>query len=263
MKSTKRNPQRKRKQKLKRLRLSKRDMRILSHVQTYGMTWFDVLHRVFFPGKHPNAVKSTLRRLCGRGYDKRVLYAHAMDSRRVCYQLTLAGTRALEASPELARSFGRTAIARRYALQSFLCLDGSATRAFIHNADIAAKFPTIDRRLPQANFYKAKSRSGVVRLGYAVIDYGSDVRRAVGRVLKRRNDFVESGWFDGLIASQAFEFSVLTLSEGKSQAIQRKLRNHCEAENGQVFLVTENGARVPLNFIIVDGLIELIPNPRK
>lgn len=259
MKSTKK----KRKGKLKRLQLTKRDMRILAHVRTYGMTWFEVLHHVFFPGKHPNAVKSTLRRLCGRGYDKRVLYSREMDSRRVCYQLTLAGTRAIDASPELARSLGRTATARRYSLQSFLCLDGSATRVFINNAEIAAAFPAIDRQLPQANFYKSQTKVGVVRLGYAVIDYGSDVRRVVGRVLKRSDDFVNSGWFNGLVANGAFEFSVLTLTEGKREAIQRKLRKHCQIEGGEMFLVTKNNARVSVKFIVVEGLTQLIPDPRK
>lgn len=248
-------------QKRKQLRLTKRDMSILSHVQLYGMVWFDVLHQVFFPGKHPDAVKSTLRRLCGKGYCQRVLYSHSMDSRRVCYQLTLAGTRILNASPGLARSLGRTAIARRYALQWFVCLEGSATRVLVRNDDLAASFPSIDRRLPQANFYKAKTSSGV-RLGYAVIDYGSDVRRARGRILKRADDFVASGWFKGLIASQALEFSVLTLPDGKSKSIQRKLREYCHVEDEQIFLVVKN-ARVRVNFVVVEGLSELIADPRK
>lgn len=256
-------------QKRKQLRLTKRDLRILAHVRTFQMTWFDVLHQLYFPGKHPDAVKSTLRRLCGKGYCQRMLYSHWMDARRSCYQLTLAGTRILDAPPDLSRSLGKTALARRYALQWFLCLEGSAKRVWISNQDLTAKFATIDRRLPQANFYKAKGADSVVRLGYVIIDYGSDERRAVGRLLKRANEFVTSGWFDGLVASQTLEFTVLTLSETKVASIQRRLRSHdalmdgsegSEA-SGEFRLRTQTSA-VLVRFVVVDGFADLIPDAK-
>jgi hypothetical protein len=53
------------------IKLSDRDRKILQHVKQYRITTFDVLHRLFFADKKPDAVVSTLRRLCGKYPDYR------------------------------------------------------------------------------------------------------------------------------------------------------------------------------------------------
>lgn len=54
--------------------LSDRDLKLLAHVGKFCISTFEVIHFMFFKGKHRDAVKSTLRRLCGKGPTYRYLH---------------------------------------------------------------------------------------------------------------------------------------------------------------------------------------------
>ena len=134
----------------KRLRIRKRDMQILQHVAKFRMTTQDALHARFFAGQQRDAVKSTLRRLCGAGPQGYFLKAEPLDARRVYYRLTPRATQLLGLADDLARPLGIQARIRRYAILWLMCIDDSAVRVPFNLRDFPDHFPIAADRLPRS-----------------------------------------------------------------------------------------------------------------
>jgi len=88
------------------IKLSERDLKLLSHVGRFGLSLFETIHSLHFKGKHRDAVKSTLRRLCGKGPTHRFLRPVPLYGSRIAYQLTVRGANLVGISPSRARPLG-------------------------------------------------------------------------------------------------------------------------------------------------------------
>lgn len=256
MKSGKRN-----KKASKRLRLGKRDRRLLAHLAAYRMSWFEVIHIVFFAGLKPDAVKSTLRRL--KNAKPALIRANPLYGQRVYYQLTFAGARAIDTSHRKAEALGRSTILRQYAIQSFLFLSKQERRRLLSREQLTTVFDATDQRLPRANFYLASTGANDKRFGYAVVDYGSDPRRCANRVVKRILQLVAAKKISKMAEAGVFEISVLTLSSAKRTTLYTRLK--VSKRTGGMISVTTGTKRIKIRLLIhvVPGLLELIPDSRQ
>lgn len=245
----------------KKTQFTERDRSVLRHVGTFGLTWNEVIHKKFFAGKGVDAVKSMIRRLTTEGRPC-VLKSDSLDQNRVYYQLTLPGTRLIGVSADLARSIKLQSKIRRYAIQSFVCLSEDAKRTYVTNSEIADKFEIRVQSMPQGNFYRVEHSDSTRRMGYAVVDYGSDVRRLRGRLLSRASSLGGLTWLKGLIASSAVELTALVVSQGKACSLRSSLKKYTENENGKLRLTTDDGISIPFDIVVIDKLSNLIPDPR-
>ena len=257
MKSGKPNNNLKRNQ---RLRLGKRDRRVLQHLADHQHAWPEVLHRVHFKKLQLSAAKSTIKRL--KNCQPPLIRALPLYDKRVYYQLTFAGTRAIGASHRLAETLGRTTIIRQYALQSFLYLDTGEQRRLLTKEQLATVFDPTEKRLPRAPFYLASTSSKDQRSGLVVIDYGSEPRRCGHRIVKRAVQLVAAPSILALAAAGRFEIRVLTMTATKRRALYERL-NVSRRSGGKLQLTTAT-SRVEIRLLIhvIPGLLELIPESR-
>jgi hypothetical protein len=119
-----------------RRRLSRRDRAVLAHLAKYRLGWREVLHEKHFKDRQPGAAMSTLRRLL-TGH-KPLIRSEAFYGQRVYYQLTYAGTRAIDTSCHVAETLGHTTIIRQFALQSFLFLGKREERRLLEKSNLQA-----------------------------------------------------------------------------------------------------------------------------
>jgi hypothetical protein len=205
------------------LRLSDRDWKILQHVWQHRLIDFAMLHQVFFPDQQVDAVKSTLRRLCGKPPRYRYLHPEPLDAKRVYYRLTPRAARLLGAPFDVARPLGPQARLYRYAVAWFIHVDGRRRRTLFNPHDFHEQFPVTGHRLPRSHFYIEDS-ADQPRLGYILVDHGAHVRRVVRKAVKVLGRFLYHGWFDEYIRDKAFVLTVLTFLAGKKASIERRLR---------------------------------------
>lgn len=248
----------------KMLRLSDRDMDILRLTAKFRMVTQDALHARQFAGKQRDAVKSTLRRLCGDGPQGFLLKSEPLDARRVYYRLTTRATRLLGISEDSARPLGLQARIRRYAVLWFMCIDDSAKRHPFKLQDFPEYFPVARHRLPRSHFYLEDHPSEETRLGFSVIDTGRHRQRLFRNAASFLNRFIDRGWLDDFIASRCFELSILTLTEPGRSAIELELPRYLRRTMGPRLEHLGNAHNGPLPFSIrvcvVPGLIDVIPD---
>ncbi len=158
---------------------------------------------------------------------------------------------------------GRTALIRRYAIQWFIEIDGSEKRWLYHPRDYPELFQIEAHRLPRANFYIEKCDQGT-EMGFAVEDYGSDARRITRRAIDLLERFLEHGWFDDLIAADRFGVVFLTLTSGKAESLERQFKQSCQRRLALPLtrLGSKRMARIAAEYLVVPGLIDLIPSER-
>jgi hypothetical protein len=224
------------------------------------MTTQEALHVGLFAGKERDAVKSTLRRLCGSGY----LKSEPLDARRVYYRLTAQATRLLRASEDLARPLGIQARIRRYALLWLMCIDQSASRVPFNLRDFPDQFIVDGDRLPRSHFYIEEKPGEAARLGFAVVDTGRHRQRVFRNSVNAMTRFLDRGWLDDFIASRSFDLSILTLTETARDAIEFGLTKYLRrglSDRLLRFGVRESDP-LPFSTIIhvVPGLIDVIPD---
>ena len=248
----------------KRLRIRKRDMQILQHVAKFRMTTQDALHARFFAGQQRDAVKSTLRRLCGAGPQGYFLKAEPLDARRVYYRLTPRATQVLGLADDLARPLGIQARIRRYAILWLMCIDDSAVRVPFNLRDFPDHFPIAADRLPRSNFYIEDQPGGATRLGFSVVDTGRHRQRVFRNTATTMKRFLEKGWIDAFITSRCFELSVLTLTDTARDAIESELAQYLRRTLADQLCRFGVGQDTPLPFSIrvhvVPGLLDVIPD---
>lgn len=252
----------------KRIRITERDMNILRHVARFRMTTPEALHAQFFRDKDRDAVKSTLRRLCGparnppHGY-ARYLCSEHLDTQRVYYRLTVRATRLLGVPKDLARPLGLQARIRRYATLWFLCVEPSAARVPMNLHDHADTFPVDGERLSRAHFYIEERKDGATRIGFIVVDHGRHRLRVLRNAATAMRRFLSRGWLDEYIAARCFDLTILTLTETARQGIELGLEDYLRRVLSDDISRFNTAASKPLPFslqtFVVPGLIDLIP----
>lgn len=236
----------------RRLRLSVRDKLILQHVSRHGLTTSEALHARFFAEQSQEAVKSTLKRLCGGSPSQAVLSPEPLDGRRVCYRLTVQGAHTLGERRFRVRPLGNRAKAERYAVLWFICIDQPGTRSLLNPREFPDQFPLGPQRLPRAHFYLEQTPAGRAELGYLLVDYQSDPRRIVRRATDTIDRFLEQGWFDQFLSGSAFKLMLLSTSAGRARDLQQQIQRHWRA-------VFRHAAHLPqLAAVTVPGLADLL-----
>ena len=246
-----------------RVTLSERDQKLLADVGKLGISTFEIIHFRHFKGKHRDAVKSTLRRLCGKGPTYRFLRPVPLYGSRVAYQLTWRGANAIGVSPSLARPLGIQSRVERLAVLNFIHdLKNENKRRIITNAKLRDYFPLCGHRLPRQRFY-LEERSDADYLGFIVVDHGGHERRIVRKAVSFLQRFVKHGWFDDYLCSGQFVLTILTLNEFKGRAIAYGLKKLLKAIVGPAMAKLHKpfpgGWPLPVEIVVVPGLINVLP----
>jgi hypothetical protein len=234
-----------------------RDRDILWHMFVFGMTIFTVLHRLFFPGKKNDAVKSTLRRL----FDEKLIFSKKLIEKRVCYQLTPKACALVGAARDRARALGPHARAERYALLWFCCLDPPSPRT-LFNPGEHEQFAVDAQNLRRVHFYLEEAGEATL-MGLIVLDMGTTCRRLVEKTAGRILKYLDDGWLDEVIRGGLFAVTILTMSEGKRRDILRSLKPTLE-ENllgalGRILPTPPGALPFPVYVKVVPDLDRLIP----
>ena len=243
--------------------LSERDQKILAHVGKFGISTFEVIHHLYFAGKHRDAVKSTLRRLCGKEPTYRILRPVPLFGSRVVYQLTWRGARLIGVSGSLTRPLGIQSRVERLAILNFIHdLRIENKRRLITNAKLREKFPLNGHRLPRQRFY-LEERPDTDLLGFIVVDHGGHERRIVRKAVAFLQRFVKHGWFDGYLRSGQFVLTILTLTDFKARAIAYGLKKLLKAIVGPALAGLHKpfpgGWPLPVEIVVVPGVINVLP----
>ena len=242
------------------IRLTKRDHAILAHIAEFRMTTFEFLHTRFFSDKHPDAVKSCIRRLAISH-----ITSEPLDSKRVYYRLTPNGARAADAPVELARRLGLQSRIERYALQWFIAGQNSARRKLVNPRNTPTLFDIGTDRLPRVNFYLEYSGGGGPTVGYVVVDHGAHPRRTAQKVLKKVQRFLKKGWCDEYIRIGRFTLTVLTPSERSKRMLERQVSPYllkCLKQQLAVFNAPKNSLPFRVSVEQVPQLDQLLLSRR-
>ncbi len=240
------------------LNLSKRDWNILKFVLRHRIVTFEVLRRVFFDGKQKDAVKSTLRRLCGR---YRLLTTEQLDARRGYYRLTQRAAALLGARRTLVRPLGPQSLIERFAVLWFITLDRPGRRTLFNPRHFPEQFDLGSHRLPRANFYIEDDERGQSRLGYIVVDHGGHLRRIIRKSVRVLLRFLKRGWFDDYFATGRFTLTVLTLNGTKQKSLQFGLNGQLRESLRYALSRFSHKQPLSLQVEVVPGLMSLIPSP--
>jgi hypothetical protein len=246
-----------------RILLSERDQKVLALVGKFGISTFEIIHYRFFKGRNRDAVKSNLRRLCGRGPTYRYLRPVPLYGSRVVYQLTWRGANTVGASPSLARPLGIQSRVERLAVLNFIHdLKCEHKRRIISNARLREHFPLHGHRLPRQRFYLEERADGDY-LGFIVVDHGGHERRIVRKAVSFLQRFVKREWFDDYLRSGRFILTILTLTEFKGRAIAYGLKKLLKQVLGKPLANLHKpfpgGWPLPVEIVVVPGVINVLP----
>lgn len=244
------------------IRLTDRDRKILHHVKRYRMTTPEILHRAFFADKKPDAVISTLRRLCGKAPKYHYLRPETLFGKRKYYRLTALGADAIDENRDVAARLGIQARASRYAILWFMHELGTGARASFNPRDFPEQFDLKGQRLPRNSFY-IEEASQELRMGFILVNLRSDPLRVARKCADLLTRFLRNGWFDEFFAERRFVMTVLTVTEGRKNAI----REHLERAIQEVLAVPlarldrrqSEESLLALNVVVVPDLLYLIP----
>ena len=245
------------------VQLSERDQKILAHVGLFGLSTFEVIHYRYFKGKQRDAVKSTLRRLCGKSPTFRYLRPIPLYGSRVAYQITRRGANVVGFSPGLARPLGIQSRVERLAVLNFIHdSKHEKKRRLISNRRLREHFPLAGHRLPRQRFFIEERPDGDY-LGFIVVDHGGHERRIVRKAVSFLQRFVKRGWFDDYLRSGQFVLTILTLNDFKARAISYGLKKLLKEILGKplagLHAPYPRGWPLPVEIVVVPGVINLLP----
>jgi hypothetical protein len=211
------------------------DEAILAHVRRFRMTTQEVVHRLFYPGRDPDVVKSSLRRLRDGGH----LASATLYQQRRYYHLTPRAARVLFGEKDkVARPFGEQALPRAYGILAFCCLR-EPTRTKYTTAEFEKTFPQlVAPGLPSSWYYRDEDGTHN-RLGFIQVDHGAHHRRIVSKchaVIRRRMEF--DTWRT-LITADRFVIAIVTARQRKADRIQETLREELQTVKFRIELVPE------------------------
>jgi hypothetical protein len=243
-------------------RLSARDLRILVLVAKLGISLFEIIHTEQFKGLHRDAVKSTLRRLCGKGPTYRYLRPVPLYGSRVAYQLTHRGAGVIGARSSIARPLGVQARVERFAMLRFIYDRGDAKRRLMTNAKLREFYPLAGHRLPRQRFFLEEKPTGDY-LGFVVVDHGGHERRIVQKAIDFLQRFLRHGWFDDDIREGQFVLTILTLNDFKRRSIayglKKKLRQILGKPLAALHAPYPGNWPLPVEIVVIPQLVNLIP----
>ncbi|MCI0459839.1 MAG: hypothetical protein L0Z62_23055 [Gemmataceae bacterium] len=248
------------------LRLSPRDRRILQHVGRHHFSLFDLIHRLFFPGQPRNAVKSVLRRLCGRGPTYRLLRPELLAGSQYAYCLTRRGAALLGLPLAVARPLGSRSRVEHFAILRFIHAAGVSPRTLLTKPKLREAFGIQDQPLPRHRFYIEETPDRSV-LGVLVVDHGGHPRRIVRKSVGLLARLLRRGWFDDYLHTAQFVLTVLTPTLGKQQTLQQGLRRELHEILGRPLAAlhppSADGWPLPVAVVVIPGLLNLIPGAQQ
>ena len=204
---------------VKRIRLQKRDEKILEHIKRFRMTTAETLHGEFFDGKGEDAVTSTIRRLRAAQY---IVSADLGPPNRRYYHLTAKSTRLLGLPSSFSCSLGEQALPIRHAILRFCCT--GEDRHLLMPSEFSEEFPSCqEKRIPKEPYY-LDSKNGVTRLSFLMPDLGAEAGRIVRKCRRAFSVRREIEGFKTLIQGDAFSVTVLTARNSKRDAIIAALK---------------------------------------
>jgi len=238
------------------LQMSNRDLEILRHVAQFRRTTFLILHRRFYSEQKKDAVKSTLRRLCGKKSKYRLLETERWNARCLVYRLTAAGARLIGASEELARPLGRQARVSR--LAELLFFHGQEERKvrLISNEQLRQFLQLTAQRLPRRGFFLEETSQGEL-LGYLLVDHGGDARRIARKAATILTRFLKKGWFKDFLRAGRVVITVLTQTAYKQQRLVRLIQQRFQQDLAEL-LAPLGKIGSPFRVEVVPDLLNLI-----
>ena len=246
----------------RKVRLTKRDYRILRDAARDGFVVPEFLRTKRFDGKGISAVRSTLRRLYGDPPEYRFLRPVKLDEKRTCYRLTEQGCRAIGVDRRLAKESGMRGMAGQYA-RIWLECDPASNRSIFDPRKFPDQFPNVSGRMRKGQFYLEKVDDNSMRVGCISIDYRSDLRRWSGRILDDLAGFIRRGWFQNYLVSGNFVVALLTYDQEKAKELESLLASLLPKSLEREFQRAGCNRLPQLEFHVVPGLLPLIPEREK
>lgn len=210
---------------LRHVELSERDRSILAtHLPRFGLTTYDVLHRLFWGGNQMSAVKKWVQRMHEGGY---IAKADLGPPRAIFFYLTKKAVSEFNLIPRLARPIPVPEIPRAYGILSFCCL-GTSNYRKLTAAEFEQRFPALVSKHLEQDFYyldhdyTADGHSPCNRLGYIYVDTGKRVRDMRVRYESVVALRLKDGSWSELISSGRFVYSIVTLSQHTRDRIQQQ-----------------------------------------
>lgn len=205
----------------KRLRLTRRDLDVLSDAARFGLVVPELIRPYRFAGKSPSAVTSTLRRLYGSPPRYLYLRPEPLDDRRVYYRLTGRGARLIGAPRRATNRPGRQSLPRRYAIQWLIASHRPATRTLLDRQAVARLLRN-PGRIPKHGFYSEQAADN--RLGLAVVDHGTEPQRLVRKAASQAERLLENTATREFFLAGRLTLAVLTFDEAKRAQVDTWLR---------------------------------------
>jgi hypothetical protein len=210
---------------LRNVELSERDRSILAtHLPRFGLTTYDVLHRLFWADHQMSAVKKWVQRMHEGDY---IAKADLGPPRAIFIYLTKKAVNEFNLIPRLARPIPVQEIPRAYGILSFCCLGTSRYRK-LTAAEFEQRFPALKGKHFEQDFYYLDhdyaddGHTPCNRLGYIYVDSGKRVRDILRRyesVVARR--FKHGAWSE-LLSSSRFVYTIVTPSQNNRERLLRQ-----------------------------------------
>ncbi len=197
--------------------LSDRDRSILEHVARYRLTTLEALRSVVLPKLSRNALNKITGRLCKLGFLKKYKLLHPQKY----YILGERGVRSLGVGAHRAAPLGSQSLPHEFALLAFATL-GTTQHLRLNAVEVRQHCPWLPLSLAMAPHFL--DDAGVVEL--VRVDLGGPahhVARKCAADLSIRSRIAE---FPPFVAAHRFRLVVITISTGKSTAIQKALKHH-------------------------------------
>ncbi len=249
-----------------RLRVSRRDLDILTFLRTERGATAEVLHRRFFPSNKRDALKSTIRRLSGDKNSPPLVASRPLDDRRVYYQVTPDGAGLIGKRSDAPDPLGPSAKTRIYAESWYLYVQRPGKRTRLLLTDLREEFQLVDQRLPKHAFYLDESRREP-RLGVILVDHKASVQHTVTKTVDAIARILHRGVFPQFIRQGRFVVTVLTATRGAKDEIDVSLQpaiiDRLAGELLRIVGSAPDEFPVKFDISVVPGLLDLLTGQPK
>lgn len=248
---------------LKKTRLTRRDLDVLRDAQMFGLIVPELIAPYRFADKAPDAVTSTLRRLYGRPPRFLYLRPEPLDDRRVYYRLTPRGARVIGASRSATLRHGKQSLLRRYALAWLVCCDKPHERVLLDREAVVQLLVSAGR-MPKHGFYLQNVDGQRSRLGLAIVDHGAHPARLVRKSVSVAERLIGNPATREFVLARSFTLTLLTFDEGKREeldrAVRRRLHRQLRTPLWRYGIDVRTQFPLAIETYTVPGLLPLIPH---